>query len=87
MKQEYEKQGYYFAKGVLKLMVQFLCLLFILSMLLGLIMPTDDSDVNWHKRSGLTIHTDDKTGLQYFSTPNGGITPRLDAEGRQMVNR
>ena len=35
--------------------------------------------------SDLRISTDVKTGVQYVSDRNGGITPRLDAYGNVMV--
>lgn len=42
----------------------------------------DDSDgVGKDKESGLFVHTDQKTGVQYVSTPLGGITPRLNPDG------
>lgn len=38
---------------------------------------TDDSDQSgWH-RSGLTIHTDARTGVQYFSDGHGGLCVRM----------
>lgn len=47
----------------------------------------DDSDRDgWH-RSGATVVTDHRTGLQYLSPRGGGITPRLDEHGRQMRTR
>jgi hypothetical protein len=44
----------------------------------------DDSDKNSRNRSGVAVSTDHKTGLQYLLTPGGGITPRLDVDGRHM---
>jgi hypothetical protein len=35
-------------------------------------------------RSGLGLLTDHKTGLQYLSTARGGVTPRLDPDGKHM---
>jgi len=32
----------------------------------------------------MRLHTDHLTGLQYLSAPGGGITPRLDRDGRHM---
>lgn len=45
---------------------------------------TDDSDLSGWRRSGLVIHTDYKTGLQYLRAPDGGLTPRLTVDGRHM---
>lgn len=35
-------------------------------------------------RSGMRLLTDAHTGCQYLAVPLGGITPRLDGEGRQV---
>lgn len=43
-----------------------------------------DSTDSPDKRSGMRLHTDHLTGLQYLSAPGGGLTPRLDANGRHM---
>lgn len=45
--------------------------------------PTDDSDAGPDRRSGMRIHTDHKTGLQYLGA-GGCVTPRVDADGRHM---
>lgn len=45
----------------------------------------DDSDVNdWGGRSGMSPRTDALTGCQYLATSAGGITPRVDASGKQI---
>lgn len=38
-------------------------------------------------RSDLKILTDHLTGCQYLTTGKGGITPRLDKDGRHMCNK
>lgn len=35
-------------------------------------------------RSGMDLNTDFETGCQYLSKNHGGITPRLDGNGRHM---
>lgn len=35
-------------------------------------------------RSGMRPHVDAATGCEYLSAPGGGITPRLDSDGRHM---
>ena len=47
----------------------------------------DDSDVDGFHRSGVSVVTDARTGLQYLVAPNGGITPRLDARGAVMIDK
>jgi len=46
----------------------------------------DDTDQRgWCKKvSGLMLYTDYGTGLQYLGNPLGGITPRMDADGKHM---
>lgn len=48
-------------------------------------MSRDDTDNPEGKRSGLTLYTDHRTGCQYIQgSIFGGITPRLDANGKPM---
>jgi hypothetical protein len=42
----------------------------------------DDTDGRY--RSGLAIKTDCLTGLQYLTTGQGGLTPRLGVDGHQV---
>lgn len=42
----------------------------------------DDTDAEWPDRSGLRPMTDALTGCQYLAAQNGGMTPRLTADGR-----
>jgi hypothetical protein len=46
----------------------------------------DDSDGEsfGSRRSGMYPHTDALTGCQYLSVYGGGITPRLDGDGRHV---
>lgn len=44
----------------------------------------DDTDPK-NGRSNLIVLTDAKTGLQYLSTAKGGLIPRLDADGKQII--
>ncbi|MDG9780293.1 hypothetical protein [Metapseudomonas otitidis] len=44
---------------------------------------TDDTD-SPTQRSGMDLHTDHKTGLQYLSVPGCGLTPRLKDNFQQM---
>lgn len=38
-------------------------------------------------RSDLKVYTDHRTGCQYIGTGSGGLTPRLDANGKQICQR
>lgn len=46
--------------------------------------PTDDSDKSAEIRSGMKVHTDYKTGLQYLSDGRGGLMPRISEDGYHM---
>lgn len=48
-----------------------------------IIRPFDDCDGNG-ERCGMAVRTDHLTGLQYLEAQGGGITPRLDREGRHI---
>ena len=45
--------------------------------------PYDDTDFNGN-RSGMEVLTDCLTGLQYLSTREGGLTPRLNNDQTQI---
>lgn len=47
----------------------------------------DDTDPIDKGRSGLTLYTDHGTGVQYLSDGNGGLTPRLAADGSLVSSR
>ncbi|MEM1191737.1 MAG: DUF6440 family protein [Pseudomonadota bacterium] len=44
-----------------------------------------DSTDNGKERSGLKIFVDHKTGVQYLGTARGGLTPRVDRDGRILT--
>ena len=58
--------------------------LLVVALLYSLFSPRDDTDPPDWGRSGMSLHTDNKTGCQYLSRPLGGIAPRLDGAGRHM---
>lgn len=39
------------------------------------------------QRSGLAVKIDRETGLHYLEGQGGGLTPRLDANGKQIGSR
>jgi hypothetical protein len=87
---EEEKKGYAFTKGACAYLVKiFLLGIFIFGLLFIVLntfhMGVDDTDLNGWNRSGLKLHTDYKSGIQYLSTPNGSLTPRLSKEGNLMI--
>jgi len=53
--------------------------------LLNYIQPTDDTDKDRWNRSGMSLFTDNKTGLQYIKGGLfGTMIPRLDENGDHM---
>ena len=76
-----QQKGYDFAKGAFTYMGKIFIYIIILTLLFNLCRKTwglgmDDSDTSKWERSGLRIHTDHKTGLQYLSDGNGGLILR-----------
>ncbi len=47
--------------------------------------PRDNSDPIGG-RSNMSVLTDALTGCQYLATQRGGITPRMDADNKQVCN-
>ena len=80
-----EKTGYEFAQGAIKccaeLFAYTICILLIYWLFRGLFgWDLDDSDQSSRLRSGLTVHTDAKTGVQYLSDGHGGLVVRAKGE-------
>jgi hypothetical protein len=75
--------GYNLAAGI--------CTFFVVCFLIGYVVDHlwprayDDSD-NAPTRSGVRIVNDHLTGCQYFQTWLGGITPRMDRDGKQVCS-
>ena len=63
------------------------CLLVVGAGIVGLATQRDDTDAVDSPRSGMYPHIDARTGCHYLSRPFGGITPRLDREGKQICDR
>lgn len=59
-------------------------LLFIATLISGFVTPKDDCDPE-NGRCGMSVKTDNLTGLQYLVTPKGGIYPRMDSDGHQVL--
>lgn len=57
--------------------IQILLWALLIGLALTYFQSVDSSDESRWKRSGMTIHRDAATGVEYLSTPNGGLTPRL----------
>ena len=47
---------------------------------------TDDDDTGtWGARSGITPVVDSLTGCQYLLAGKGGVTPRIDTDGKTQL--
>lgn len=57
--------------------------LIIIGIAVYMALPIDDTDKSRWNRSGMSLHTDNKTGLQYLGKYNA-LTPRLDQMGNHM---
>jgi len=76
-----EQEGYEFAKGVGAYIARCFILGLIVLAAFSIVRNwrgwgIDDSDVDGWNRSGLKVHTDSKTGLQYLSDGRGGMVLR-----------
>lgn len=84
---EMEKLGAAFTRGALVEILKLACL-FLVCFLTSLIVfafypiddfnPIDDCDVSKFDRCGLKVRVDNKTGIEYLETSNGGIIRRYD---------
>lgn len=76
----------------LKMFAEWLIVILIIAVIIQYLIAAspigrDDTDEGrgWFaRRSNMTVYTDHKTGCQYLATPSGGLTPRLDGEGKQI---
>jgi hypothetical protein len=76
-----EQLGHDFARGAtifISKMAVFISLVLLAGQLIRLLfgLGMDDSDKSRWNRSGLSVRTDAKTGIEYLVTEKGGITPR-----------
>ena len=71
-------------KGLTRYFTVFGVSIVILLLIMDYLRPYDDTD-NGKERSGLVIHTDNRTGCQYLTTKHGGLTPRMDQSGTYQI--
>lgn len=48
------------------------------------VLPVGRDDTDGESRSGLIPRTDARTGCQYLESKGGGLTPRLDGNGKHV---
>jgi hypothetical protein len=68
--------GRQLALGFIDVAVLCVLIMFVVSLVLQTIMPTDDCDRGRFDRCGMRVLTDEKTGQQYLVTSKGGIIER-----------
>ena len=68
---------------LMRLVVIYCTVSFVLTLIAGAITPRDDSDATNGDRSGVEVRRDALTGCEYLET-RYGVTPRLRADGRQV---
>jgi hypothetical protein len=61
-----------------------LCVFILLLKLAWAVLPIGRDDTDGDARSGLKLRTDARTGCQYLESRGGGLTPRLDRNGRHV---
>ena len=61
-----------------------LCVVILLLQLAWAVLPVGRDDTDGESRSGLNLRTDARTGCQYLESMGGGLTPRLDRNGRHI---
>lgn len=87
-KKHYTDVGYYTSKGVAFFISIGFGTIIIIGAVFGWLLPTpvDATDKSVSVRSGVNLITDYGTGCQYLETNSGGLTPRMNAEGRHICN-
>lgn len=81
----YQQIGYDITLGISFAISKLLIILVIFIFLFNLFnLGTDNTDHSGFKRSNLQLHTDALTGLQYLSTKNGALIPRLNKNGKHI---
>lgn len=91
MKTQKQIDGYEFTKGAIQCLCKFFAVPIALAVIFTLLISefgwfTDATDVDgWH-RSGMSLHTDAATGVQYLSDGRGGLTPRLLPDGKLFAD-
>jgi hypothetical protein len=80
-----QTEGYDFAKGAMRYLTEVLLIGMILIGVLVVLMNTfglhlDDSDNGGWGRSGLKVHRDAKTGIEYLSDGRGGMVKREEVK-------
>lgn len=76
--------GFLFGLGCV---LAYVFVLVALVLLCAFIVDRDDTDPPTGARSQLDLHIDNKTGCHYLSARNGGLTPRLDADGKHICTK
>jgi len=73
----------------MNVVIKFLAVIGVLAIIFAVYayhMPTDSTDKGRWKRSGMRLHVDQDTGINYLSTLRGGLVPRLHPDGSLYIS-
>jgi len=91
---EWHGGAYEFGREFCKGAMQWIGFLFVIGLLIAFAYhfcraewgwALDNTDLNGWNRSGMTLHIDYKTGVQYLSDGDGGMVPRVDKDGNLVI--
>jgi len=87
---ELQELGQAIGRGIVKELAHYVLVFLAVSLVLKYVSGyfgwwTDDSDKSGFERSGLSIKTDHKTGVQYLSDGKGGMMVRVDQNGKPVI--
>jgi len=87
---ELQELGQAIGRGIVRELADYVLIFLVLSLVLKFVSGyfgwwTDDSDKSGFDRSGLSIKTDHKTGVQYLSDGKGGMMVRVDQDGKPVI--
>ena len=71
-------------KKDLKYYANLFIIFFLIAIAYQYFITKDNTDKDSYNKSGLKLHTDYKTGLQYLSSQHGGLIPRINIDGKHM---
>lgn len=86
--ERYYRAGYYVARGAFTFLSRMLIAGLIICSVVFYLWPnpTDDTDYDAKRRSGVKLVNDYGTGCQYLETVDGSLYPRMATDGKQICN-
>jgi len=86
------KLGYEYVRGGVIYLLDMSLIIVIVVVIINITRNTfsigvESTDKDGWNRSGLIIYTDHKTGVQYLSTKEGHLIPRVDLNGNYIIKK